>query len=313
MSEEHNADEPSETDGSDNPINRRRFVKSLSAGAAGASIFSGVGIGGASAKSYQSEPTLSGTSEAGFEVIDTDLKTDQEAQTLVNSVTEKPEMSDLVDHIEQDSNLVADMSNGLKFDVRTGDNEVNKYEPALGIIPFGRDKDTTRTLPGQTLQDGAGLLFTLTVVEQGRRVPVATFGLTSKPSQASDYSGISTESKDSYGITSYVLDEGIPMKSNQQAVSTRQLNDSPVSTQGLIACSACTTLVGGVCAFGSRIVGMYGCVAACVAAFNVNFVAVYGCSSICSTLFNVIAAVGCGAGGTVICNELSERSPVKFC
>lgn len=312
MSGEHNVDESVETDASTDSINRRRFVKSLSA-AGGASIFGGMSIGSASAKNSQSEPTLPGVPEADFELIDTDIKTGTEAQSLVDAVMEFSEMNDLVSHIEQDSNLTVDTSTSLKIDVHTSDEKFNAYDPALGIVPFGRDESTTQTLSGQSSQHDAGLLFVLTVVEQGTRGPVFTFGLTSKSKQSQESDGISTNSSDGYEITSHVLNEGTPVKAKQQTISAQQLGNPQPTPQGLIACSACQTFIDALLFAGGRVVGQYACVASCVAIFSVNLPATYGCAAICSTAFNVIAAVGAGAGGSVVCNELSDRSPINFC
>lgn len=116
-------------------------------------------------------------------------------------------------------------------------------------------------------------------------------------------------------LTSYILNDGQPERAKTEVVGKSQVDSDGISTQISVICASCQTLVDAVCAGSSRVLGQYGCVAACSAAFGANFIAIFGCANICSTMFTAIAAVGCTAAGSVICKEMTDRTPgyITFC
>ncbi len=299
-------------------VNRRKVIKSIGV-ASGSFVTGSLGIGTAAANSGTTP------SEGDIEIVDTEIKHDTSVSSLTGSSTtdetqisadariqqQKPKkvLKQLIDLMEQKSGLTAAKEKGTQkakkkketpyanvtVDFTTDNQNVNSYNPALDVIPFGNKKKNN-----SADQQGSGLLFVYTVVENGRRVPVGVLGLTQTQTPDGNTS-----------IRSYLIDEGEPVQANHIPTA----DEDSISTKGLWACSACTTLVGGVCDYGMVVVGQYACVGMCVAAFNANFVAAYGCASICSTMFSVIAAVGCAAGGTVVCQEMTERTPdnINFC
>ncbi|MFB6175579.1 MAG: halocin C8-like domain-containing protein, partial [Halobaculum sp.] len=274
--------------------NRRKVLRALGS-AAGLTATSGVTAasnGSSLADLFDSREDA--VPESEIEVTDTTVETGGSVSTTATQRTLRAETKQLVELMEKQSGLTAVTDVDFRIQVKTNDAEFNSYEPEISVIPFGGDKRAAAKNGGKPVR-GNGLLFVYTVVEDGERVPVGQFGMTGKPV------GSRKGNAKKRMIRSYAVDDGDPVLARTEVVDQQKQAQSAVGTQGLLICSSCTTLVGAVCTGGARVLGQYGCVAACSAAFGANFIAIFGCASICTTLFNAIAAVGCAAGGTVIC------------
>lgn len=289
----------------DEKLNRRKVIKSIG-GAGGAAMVGSLAAGQTVAQSKGPESVP----ETDIDVVKATFESNTLAQATAESTKIRPEIENLVDFIEKDSGLVGEPRNRGTITVQTDNEEFNAHEPAIDVIPFGTDTRKAKEVDQQS-QRGNGLLFVYTVVEDEERVPVGTFGVTSRPLNDR---GNPKESVN-YQITSYILDDGEPTRAERRVEKEPRTASNEVSAQSSVVCYSCQTLVASVCTGGSRVLGQYGCVAACSAAFGANFIAIFGCASICSTMFTAISAVGCTAGGDVICSEMTDISPwyVSFC
>lgn len=288
--------------------NRRKVLRALGS-AAGLTATSGI----ASASSGSSLADLfdsqkSALPESDIEVTDTTVETGASVSTTADKRTIRSSTQQLVELMERQSGLTAVTDVDFRIQVETNDAEFNSYDPEISVIPLGSDKRAAIKSDDDPVR-GNGLLFVYTVVEDGERVPVGQFGMTGKPV------GSQKSNAQKRMIRSYAVDDGDPVLARTEIVDQQKQAQSAVGTQGLLICSSCTTLVGAVCTGGARVLGQYGCVAACSAAFGANFIAIFGCASICTTLFSAISAVGCAAGGTVICEKMTDLSPsyITFC
>lgn len=288
--------------------NRRKVLRALGS-AAGLTATSGVSA--ASDGSSLAELFGQGgakTPESDIEVVDTSVETGASVSTTAEKRTLRPETQALVDLMEQQSGLTAVTDVDFRIQVETNDEEFNSYDPEVSVVPFGGDKRAALKDDTEPAR-GNGLLFQYTVEEDGERVPVGVFGMTGEALGSAD------SNANKRRIRSYALDDGEPVLARTEVVNEEKQAKTAVGTEGLLVCSSCTTLVGAVCGAGGRVLGQYGCVAACSAAFGANFIAIFGCASICSTMFSAIAAVGCAATGTVICEKMTELTPgyITFC
>lgn len=291
-------------------IDRRSILKSIGASTATAGIFgNAVGAGAASPPSKGLE-----VPESDIEVINADLQSD--GSVSASSATTRPELQNLVEYIENDTGLTAITESNLSIEVETNKEEFNGYDPVITVIPFGQERDYS----SRDSQPGNGVLYVYTVAEDDERVPVGTFGLVSQPvsrqsASRRDHRRVEGASSGSnrFQITSYVLNDGEPVQAYSQIREVDGSNE--VSGQASVVCYACQTLVDSVCVGGTRVLGTKGCMAACALAFGANFIAAFGCASVCSTMFTAIAAVGCTAGGSIICKEMTGIAPwgIKFC
>lgn len=285
--------------------NRRNVLEAFGTTVGATSLYSGLSTTGLAAESDT-------TPDSNIQVVDTSLESGTSVSTMSNESSLQPEIQKLIDFIEQDSSLTGVTDIDLAINVETNDEEFNTYDPAINIIPFGSDKRNAER-EGRGPQQGSGLLFVYTIVENDERVPIGTFGMTSRPVGGR---GMDSASEvDKRQIRSYVLDDGKPVRAETQVKGELQATNDGVSTQISVVCASCQTLVDAVCIGGTRVLGQYACVGACSAAFGANFIAIFGCASICSTMFTAISAVGCTAGASVICEEMTDLSPwyVTFC
>lgn len=287
-------------------IERRNVLKAFGTTAGAASVYSGLSANGLATEGKT-------TADSDIEVVDTTLESGASVSTVSSKSTLDSQTQKLVDFIEQDSGLTGVTDVNLSINVETNDEDFNSYDPAVDIIPFGNNKrDANQN--GRSPRQGGGLLFVYTVVEDGGRVPVGTFGMTSMSVGARNQN--SSTKADKRQVTSYALKDGEPVRAETQVVEGLQSNNGDVSTQVIsVVCASCQALVDSVCVGGSRVLGKYGCTAACSAAFGANFIAIFGCASICSTMFTAISAVGCTAAGSAICKEMTDLTPsyITFC
>jgi len=286
-------------------IERRNVLKAFGTTAGAASVYSGLSMDGLAAEGET-------TSDSEVEVVDATLESGASVSTVSSHSNLHAQTQKLVDFIEQDSGLTGVTDVDLTINVETNDEEFNSYDPAVDIVPFGNDKRNANQ-NGRSPRQGGGLLFVYTVVEDGERVPISTFGMTSMSVGARSRN--SSANADKRQVTSYALEDGEPVRAETQVVDELQSSNDDVTTQISVVCASCQTLVDSVCVGGARVLGQYGCTAACSAAFGANFIAIFGCASICSTMFTAISAVGCTAGGSVICSEMTDLTPsyITFC
>jgi len=276
----------------DNSPTRRNLLRLL--GIAGSTT----ALGGLSASSASAAEN---NDENSFNVVGADLNTENTVQVSSTSISSTyPLIDELVSFMENKTGMESWTDSNLYIDVETDNAEANSYDPRVSVIPFGADSAETK---GNNLSPNlskAGFLFVFTVVENGERVPVGTYGQTAVGLPSGKYK------KRSFGLK----DESPTQFSNE--VVDGPSSSGGVTTQDTIPCAACQVVVEAICAGVGGTIGQYACVAACSAAFGANFIAIFGCATICSALFRAVAVVGCATQTEDVCVYAQNNSPIGF-
>lgn len=289
----------------DNPIPRRKIIRLL--GTSGTlTALSGLSVSSASAADSDDENDEN--DENSFKVTNADIKTEDKAQVSSESTSSiHPLIGELVTFMENKTGMKACEDSNIYLDVDTDNSEANSYDPRISVIPFGADstkeKQKEKEKDGTSNKSKSGFLFVFTVVEEGERVPVGTYGTTAVGLPNGKYK------KRSFG-----LEDGSPAQFSNEKVAepTSSGSSDDITTQDTVPCAACQVVVETICAAGGRTAGQYVCVGACSAAFGANFIAIFGCATICSALMSAVAAVGCATQTKDICVYAQENTPVDF-
>ncbi|SHL60967.1 halocin C8-like domain-containing protein [Haladaptatus paucihalophilus] len=275
---------------------RRRVLKSIGV-ASSFTALSGLSVGSGSAKPGKSIQTENGQ---GLNVVDATLNTGSAIHTLNTASTVEIRVENLINYMERKSGLKPESSSEIYINVQTDNSEANQFDPRISVIPFGVDTSQSQK---RNSTNGAGFLFVFTVKEEGTRVPVGLYGLTSKEINSGEY--IRRE----FGLK----DESPHQYSNEVIADSQLSTPGGVTTMDTIPCAACQVLVDTVCGkVIGGIGGRYVCVAACSAVFGANFIAIFGCAAICSALIQAATAVGCTTVDKQICIYAQNHSPVDF-
>lgn len=247
-------------------------------------VLKSIGIGGTAT-------FIPGIAAADQQEIDNDVtieriepreegKSVEDAEIIIDS----EKITSLADSVEAETSLSRDLETPLSLELVTDNQNLNAAEPVITHIPF---KPPNR---GQFSPNNAGIIFAISIKEDGERKPIAAFAgareRTDRQSAQSNLSVQSSETSTQIRTTTFGQQNGHVGKIDEGTESAVGVSSNFQTAASFPepSCTVCMTLVDSACIIGAGTLGYGACVDAVLATAALSGLGSLAVGALCTYL-----------------------------